>query len=693
MDSYNHFKSIMNEVSPCIPYESGQPIKNYIYALYEYYNIERRDGYDTNEIEDAIRKKIRTLLCEESNKYDLIPKTELVNMRSQVIFEYIVNDDIKEPYFGLLSFLLDSFRDIRLIIPLNLTEKWKEIFRLAKEYFVFKGWDKKEHIYDIKLQQREYALGETIKFFKKKYGIIIQFENGAPRLDTDIVNNIYNIIEKMIIKIGALNVIFSLFYNCSKKYNKELHRFLFTRNFDGYYNKNPDMPVGFIFNTCVKHIKKDDKRIISNDYMNDIPELIELIKRYCSLFDFQSYNQWEDINIPYENLPEKMQEFALYDSVFNIDQFNPLNMRKLLNYLFSHLDSKKTRYNINQYINVICDIIEYSPDLLRPLIINKNALYKKYKLLLTGRIDEILNFFSHKQSDINNNYCSPFDYKYCDFPNKPLIKIDKNNFLLLNSAISSMAVYESIMSDLRKKIKSIESDTGRILEEAVKHFFVDNNINVISGKYKNSNDDCDVIIESGNGIVFIEVKKKALTRSAKSGDDVNMFIDFSKSLIDSLIQLNKHEINLREKGILELKENIIEFKDRKIEKVSLVLHDFGTVHDKMIFDQILRNMEYGGYEVYDQTRKEKFNEVIIKSNKLKRQIDKLISLDAVPSNNPHINCYFLCLDQLLMIINDSNSNESFVSNLQSIRNITLYNHNIYETYLYAKTLKNYKKII
>jgi hypothetical protein len=267
--------------------------------------------------------------------------------------------------------------------------------------------------------------------------------------------------------------------------------------------------------------------------------------------------------------------------------------------------------------------------------------------------------------------------------------IDSDNFLLINSSMCAMAVYESIMSDLRKKMSNIDSDIGLLLEKFIKQFFSDNNINVTSGNYKNFDGDCDIVIESSTSIIFIEVKKKSLTKIAKSGNDIKIFIDLSKSLIDSLLQLNQHEIKLLQNSKLELENDIIEYKNRKIEKISLVLHDFGTIQDKIIFDAILRNMEFGGYDVYDPVKKDEFKQVMEKSNKLKDQIKTLESLNMITLQNPHINCYFLCLDQLLMIISDSDSNESFVTNLQSIRNIALYNHDIYQTYQYRKTLQQH----
>jgi len=180
-----------------------------------------------------------------------------------------------------------------------------------------------------------------------------------------------------------------------------------------------------------------------------------------------------------------------------------------------------------------------------------------------------------------------------------------------------MNVYEALSDKLRASVKNFDEKIGSQFEEYIKYLLSQKNISFQSGKYKNGNGQCDVIVETDKKILFIEVKKKTLTRVAKSGNDVKIFIDLSKSLLDSLIQLNDHEIVLHDNNKLELENYTLQLNERDVEKMTLVLHDFGTFHDYSICDQILRNVEIGGYDVYDQKYKYEFEKIKIKSKRVR----------------------------------------------------------------------------
>ena len=66
--------------------------------------------------------------------------------------------------------------------------------------------------------------------------------------------------------------------------------------------------------------------------------------------------------------------------------------------------------------------------------------------------------------------------------------------------------------------------------------------------------ECDVVIEDENNIVFIEIKKKALTSASRAGDDIKLIIDLSNSILDAHLQTGQHELFPKRKWVYRIWE-------------------------------------------------------------------------------------------------------------------------------------------
>ena len=57
------------------------------------------------------------------------------------------------------------------------------------------------------------------------------------------------------------------------------------------------------------------------------------------------------------------------------------------------------------------------------------------------------------------------------------------------------------------------------------------------------------------------------------------------------------------------------------------------------------------------------------------------------SKQPYFNYKFFSLSQLLVILEESSSNETFMENYMKIKHITLFNHDFFSLYAYMNKLK------
>ncbi|MDR2597375.1 MAG: hypothetical protein LBC76_08670 [Treponema sp.] len=655
----------------------------YYNRLYTYYGIINNSNiHGINEIKEIIKGQMRILL--ENNDNDFIVFKDLMNIKKQIIWQHIVFSMALEPYYSILSFIWDAFRDIQRIKPLNFAVDWKSIIKLAKEYLEINETPYKSS--DLMLtENRIFETGTAIKYFIDKYQLSISFNDGYIDLIEEKEIIIYKKIESIIKNIGGINIISCLLFVNQNRYNFEQQRFHFFKNLSDTEYIKSDIPIGYLINISLKYLRNNIE-IVHEHIYKDMEELFDITRNYCALYDVQSYNAWEDIFISHENLPYKLHELVLYDTMFTINQFNPYNLRNLLKYLFSFVNSQAVGFDINYYIDFVSDIIENCIGNFKPFILNKKEFYKNYQGLLTTKIDRIFDTFSYNYYEINKEYKFPADYSECNAMFRPFVNIGSNKLFFLNSSICAMSAYESLSDRLRNSVDNLEEKIGFQFEKYVKHLLSKKKISFQSGKYKNGDGECDIIVESNKKILFIEIKKKALTRAAKSGNDVQIFIDLSKSLLDSSIQLNHHEIILHDNNKLELEKYTLQLNGRDIEKMTLVLHDYGSLHDYSICDQILRNVETGGYDVNAPEYKHEFDKINIKSKKLREQITYINSWKE-NKTQPHFNYKFLCFSQFSIILEESFSDESLLENYLKIKHIILKNHDFYSLYAYANELR------
>src|SRR5699024_1704568 len=201
-------------------------------------------------------------------------------------------------------------------------------------------------------------------------------------------------------------------------------------------------------------------------------------------------------------------------------------------------------------------------------------------------------------------------------------------------------------------------------------------------------------------IVFMEVKKKALTRKAAAGDNVSLAVDFSRSLIASQKQLGEHELYLYENEEIVLRKYQSKKKSKKgelariqrqnriIERVSIAFPEYGFLTDKQTVSSILESLTVGTVHAYDLAREHELNELNDLGEKLWEQLDRLAKYEGEEYfRKPYHDSTFYSMQQLLTIISDSHSTESFVDNLMATKHLTMNTNDFYYEYENLKGLR------
>ena len=202
--------------------------------------------------------------------------------------------------------------------------------------------------------------------------------------------------------------------------------------------------------------------------------------------------------------------------------------------------------------------------------------------------------------------------------------------------------------------------------------------------------ECDVVIETGERVVFLELKKKPLTRRARAGWDVDLLLDLTGSLLASQAQAGWHELRLRKYERLELKQvrtsYNLERKGREIERVAISLFDYGGFQDRIFLQHLLETTLDINFSPVDQALNTRFKTI----NEVLREINtQLIELHVGKEKveQPFFHCWFLSMPQLLVLIDDVTDAKSFWDNFAQIRHITTGSSDFYYDFSYMKRLK------
>ena len=229
---------------------------------------------------------------------------------------------------------------------------------------------------------------------------------------------------------------------------------------------------------------------------------------------------------------------------------------------------------------------------------------------------------------------------------------------------------------MRVKDKNFDRDyLGKAIERFTRQVLLEHGIDSSSGDYRIGKIrwECDIVVETAETVIFIEVKKKPLTRRARAGSDVSVVLDLAQSLLDAQKQAGNHEVQLRREGHLDLvdgsKTRRIELQGRKIERIALSLTDFGSFHDRTFLEKFMNAVTRLSFGVHDKKYEEQFKKLNETIASLQEQ-SRFLFPESSEHHRPYFNCWFFSLPQLMIILDGVSGAEAFRAALWAIRGIT-----------------------
>lgn len=611
-----------------------------------------------------------------------INRTEIERWKIGLVNHWIIeqNDHAKHAYdllCTLTGILGHEFKQFR---SLDHTE-WERAISLLKGYMVV----------DPSLVHADEAVPnkyrERAKAVKRLQDMGYAVTLNELEVNIDLARA-YHDLDERINRFGGVAFIERLFNQI--EFSKEFGQFILPKSSSASIPLELtvyDLPCNFIFNLALKSTcSAGIPRYKNEGYFKRTLDLFSLLC-YAS-YEVQTFSIWENIFHQDKDKLSYIRDLIFRESIFGLHQSSVRFICRLIRFI-----AKKERISFGKNSNDLLIVIYHllssaKPERFQSLNLE---LIKKTNKYVTPDINHILNQISIPVSELNKGFLSPLDYDKVNFWNFPLIKMDDGSYLMQPATILSRCCLEAYLAHLRNKIKDFDGWLGTVIEEFIYDLFNRNGIEVDTGEYsfkidldgkeEKINGECDGLIELDKEIVLLEIKKKSLVRSSRSGDDAQILTDLGATLLASQIQGFKTQLALCV-GTLNLNENsntkTIVQNGRNICRWSIALIPFGDLQDKSIVGEILNIFTYTdfGYSMGDETKltdsqKEehrKKKKQIEKVCKLQNELRKYIGL--LELERPFMTSSFFDVEKIFYILKVSPSIKKFSNVISKLRHIS-----------------------
>ena len=670
--------------------------KGELSELYNYVGLPAGSSYTQSAVSDELYKKIKNSF----SSGHLSVWRRCRRLKEELIQNQVIDGESLEPYFSVLERLQDAVR----ADPPHREEivgDWKQSIRYARDHTVLQNWG--DGSIREKTYRREFEVANAAKRVVHD-GYKLNRKNGDIFFEPESESRLVAKLERLIVSMGGLNVAQRIFSQITPLYDETLERYHLVRRSSPIGEGSPQIPFGYLLLLAAKHpfgkkpLKNTDERW---------KQLLQLATDYAAVLNVQSYAPSAWASFDAKSLLPHLQELAVYDTLFCIPQIRGSDVVGLIRGLLDGLNFDSMHgsgWTINEVLAVVVSLLDLSRNRRGPISFNVQTIAKKCTGLPSEAIAKVLKeVLSHPTSGANKNFSKPFDapvrgvpeleHSGHDFFLRPLLTNDGKSYFLVDRAMCAQACLEALFVPLRNDVKKFDDgQIGPATERFLRAEFLRRGIPTLTGNYRSSNEDgeCDLVIETSQTVIFVEIKKKALTRRAKAGSDAHVLSDLAASLLKAQVQAGWHELRLMHEGFIEVDDNGVktrlELKGRQTERIAVTLLDFGSFQDRIFLKQFLEGNLNAEYSVSDSALHKSFKELNESLAELRQQIAVLANGEK-EIKQPFFNCWFLSVPQLLVLLDGVQGADAFKDSLWQTRHISTSSYDLYSDLAYMRKLK------
>jgi hypothetical protein len=647
---------------------------------YSFLGMPQTGNYSTSVIGDELYRRIHSAFEPGVTKI----AQQCRDLIGELIHELILEGKSLDPCCELLAKIKDATQ-YQQTTGTGSREEWRRAIKYAHY-----------SVQQMSLNARETLHGAYPEYYAVAYaaarlksiGYSLQRSGSNITLSPEEESRLVQKIESIISEIGGLCMAQKINILLNAQYDLRQERYHIIKPRPKPPEPHPPLiPFGYLYQLAAKHYQggKSSGQV----EQRKVDFLFDLARDYATIIKVQDYSYFPTFPYALEKLVETLQKKALEDTIYKIPQIRGRDVPAILLGLIDTtiLDvSFENGGTTRQAISVVDAILNNISGRGVSRIYSRDV--RKQCRSIPGEITNMIlgSLLSHPEGGANQKFSKPTDGSNmtpnhnkedgANFSQRPLLRYTEQSYHLLNRSFCSEAFLESIFTQLRSKVPNFDGDyLGKGIERYVRQVLREHDIDSSSGDYwiGKTRWECDIVVETNKTIIFIEVKKKPLTRKARAGSDVSVVMDLAQSLLDAQKQAGNHEVQLRKAGYLDLLDggntHRIELKGRTIERIALSLTDFGSFHDRTFLEKFMNAVTQLKFGVYDKQYKNKFDDLNEVIASLQEQ-GRFLYPDNGEHQRPYFNCWFFSLPQLIIILDGISGPEAFRNALWAIRGIT-----------------------
>lgn len=615
--------------------------------------------------DEKISKEICNEISLKVESGDILSSHVFIILIKQLQLEKRLNKEDLITHIEVLSNLFANIGNTYFFENKELT--WKELFEYASDLYAVSA-----PLYHQKLDYDTSDLIKAAKYLKK---ININYEIIAGRIIlSDISHNQIHVkLEGLVKSLGGFTTLNRLFYeDLQPRYVKKMDRYLIHRNKTTLGKASDRVPYNYLINICGKFLSKGVFTLTQIGKESIYSEIVNISKNYLIILQLQSTSIYEDLLVTYRKIPEYIHKNMIFENLYIPNQYKPGFVLNILDNIFKsfyeELNCKEFTFNdYYQIANVIlneysyCSTINFE-DLRVKLGMNRQILIN------------ILNVIAVDNSYVNESYSKILTPT--NLFDKPLIKLSEDTYFIIAPHFSGYSFCTVIYQILRSaNCLQLNRRLGEAIEQFVKDSLSAKRIPYKSGHYAITEPDkkgeCDVILETEEKIIFLEIKKRSLPDTFELGDDVEVMCSLGDGMLNAQKQILRHRIYLQQNVSMKLFREqseespytVVESKERQVVSVSLCFSEYGFLTNKIISAQLLESLSIATYQATDSSKEESLDRL----NKLTNKIVQLIpELNVVDKKNGHtifFNTVFRSLQQFLYVLEVSSNVDELVEYL------------------------------
>ena len=639
-----------------------------ILEQYQALGIEDKMSHTTSRVEEVLIGKILNPITAKGEPK--APRKEIDKLKD--VFTYckvLEHTERYELYYIALNCIFSiGGNNIEDFVPLYEEKQWTEALSYLKGYMELRPQnDPFRDDFRQKELDRAWA-----SFRLSKMGLKVWIEENDLKFDKEYM--VTSQLSNWISQIGGVRFVETLLELLP--YDERKGRLMLLRqgNLSDPGTFVPEYPFGYLLNLGLRHTSSiGSEKALKRHFGN----VMNLSRDFClAVYPYQSYSIWEKVFHRNETVLEYFQRLTLIDSLYYMQQSGKDFVLEMCNFLIDQMVQS------GMSLCAACSFEEYRQ--LMNVLAGKTDI-KKFVRLKQTEIDalqdkkrqaEILKMISFEMGDININYEKPVDYNKVNYNDRPFVILKNGDVILYPTTIGVWGWYEMLLSLLRAADGQIDNKVGLMLEDLMHGKLHKKGIATKTGRYivDKIEGEADVVIETPDKILLIEMKKKTMTRAARQGYLYQIVLDFAGSLLYSQEQCVRTDTLLRRKGCIDLlkKKKVVdtlEWLGRESDKITLTLSDYGTLQDRAVLRNVLDELLKYRYTVEEKEIRAfesdpKKQELTLKGYKTlaEKQDDMIAYLtelkqqhDSSKTWNPFFNSFFFNLEQMFFMVGLANN--------------------------------------